>query len=52
MKERYPGGFRQVVPNAIDVIAFEPRFSFSVAADALIEPLADAGHDTTYLTCA
>ena len=50
-EKRYTGGFDQVVSNAVEMVAFQPRFAFSIAADALLESLVDAEQDTSYLTC-
>ena len=48
----YAVGFDQVVPNLVEMVAFQPQFAFSIAADALLESLVDAEQDTSYLTCA
>ena len=49
---RYTGGYEKLVPNFLEMIAFQPPLVFYLAAANFIETLIDDNHDTTYLTTA
>ena len=49
---RYTGGYKKLVPNLPEMIAFQPPLVFHLAADTFIETLIDDDKDATYLTTA
>ena len=50
--KRFTGGYRHVVTNFVDSMAFQGPMAFSVAVDAFLESLHEDNQDTVYFTSA